>query len=239
MNSAAAKNDIFDYKSLTPLREGISKIAYLTMEEFKNKEVILWDFDGVILESMDVRENGFRNVLSDYPDEQVESLLEYHHKNGGLSRYVKFRYFQEKVLKQQVNEEIVAEMAGKFSALMKKELTSKHRLIPEVLGFIKKSYLEYEMHIVSGSDGEELRFLAYHLGIDSYFKTIQGSPTPKISLVENILEEFKYDRKTVCLIGDSINDFEAAKENGIDFYGYNSDYLKSLDLPYIRSFSLI
>lgn len=187
---------------------------------------------------MEVRDNGFRTVLADYPEEQVESLLDYHNKNGGLSRYVKFRHFQEKILKQEVNEGVVADMVDKFSSLMRKELISKHRLIQEVLSFIKCQHRNYEMHIVSGSDGEELRFLASQLGIDIYFKTIQGSPTPKISLVENILGEFKYDRKTVCLIGDSINDYEAPKANGIDFYGYNSSYLRSRGLPYIQSFSL-
>lgn len=207
------------------------------MEEFKNKNVILWDFDGVIIDSMDVREKGFREVLSDYPEEQVERLLEYHHQNGGLSRYVKFRYFQEKILQQEADEEEVARMSEEFSEIMRKELAAKDKLIPEVMKFIKAKHNQFEMHIVSGSDGDELRFLASELQIAQYFKTIQGSPRPKISLVQDILEEYEYNLQDVCLVGDSINDYDAAKENGIEFYGYNNLNLKSKGTKYIEAFS--
>ncbi len=207
------------------------------MKEFANKKVILWDFDGVILDSMHVREKGFRQVLADYPQEQVEKLLEYHNKNGGLSRYVKFRYFLEEVLQEEPQEEIVAGMAGEFSAIMRKELTTKDNLNPEVLNFIEAENTNFQMHIVSGSDGDELRFLTSQLGISKYFKSIEGSPTPKISLVRDILQKNNYDREEVCLIGDSINDYEAAHENHIDFFGYNNPLLKEKGLDYIESFS--
>lgn len=207
------------------------------MKEFENKKVILWDFDGVILDSMDIREKGFRTVLSAYPEKQVEELLEYHNQNGGLSRYVKFRYFQETILQQEVDEEKVEKMAHEFSKIMKKELISKDNLIAEVLNFIQAHHTKHTMHIVSGSDGEELRFLCKKLGISRYFNTIQGSPEPKISLVNKIIKEFKYKNFEVCLIGDSINDYEAAHKNNIDFYGYNNSTLKSKGLDYIQSFS--
>ncbi len=207
------------------------------MKQFEKKKVILWDFDGVILDSMDVREKGFRQVLSQYSEDQVEELLEYHNKNGGLSRYVKFRYFQEEILGEEVDEEKVKEMSDEFSEIMRKELTQQERLIPEVLNFIKAEHTNYEMHIVSGSDGDELKFLASQLGISQYFKTIQGSPMPKISLVEDILEEYKYNKEEVCLIGDSINDYDAAHANGIEFFGYNNISLKERGLNYIDSFS--
>lgn len=207
------------------------------MKEFENKNVILWDFDGVILNSMDVREIGFREVLSAYPEDQVKKLLDYHNENGGLSRYVKFRYFLEEIRGEEANKDKIASLAEEYSAIMRKELPTKERLIPEVMNFIEAEHYRYEMHIVSGSDGEELRFLAKELEISGFFKTIQGSPRPKISLVEDILEECEYQRQEVCLVGDSINDYEAAKANDIDFFGYNNDSLKKRGLKYIHTFS--
>ncbi len=206
------------------------------MKEFINKKVILWDFDGVILDSMEVREMGFTKVLENYPEEQVKLLLEYHKENGGLSRYVKFRYFLEEILNEHVDEKEVAAMANQFSQIMRTFLGSRDQLIHEVINFIRSQYTEFDMHIVSGSDGEELRFLCDKLEISGYFKTIQGSPEPKISLVKNILKQFKYEKSTVCLIGDSINDFDAANQNEIDFYGYNNLELKSKGFNYINSF---
>ena len=61
--------------------------------DYNFNRVILWDFDGVIINSNQIRERGFREVLSEYPISQIESLIDFHRRNGGLSRYVKFKYF--------------------------------------------------------------------------------------------------------------------------------------------------
>ncbi len=206
------------------------------MKELKNKKNILWDFDGVILNSMDVREKGFREVLSEYPEDTVAELLKFHKKNGGLSRYVKFRYFLEQVLEEGDNDKQVQEWANGYSNIMRKHLTTKERLVGEVVDFIKKHYKEYRMHIVSGSDGEELRYLCEELGIARYFFSIEGSPTPKPDLVSDILRSYHYEREDTCLVGDSINDYDAAKENSIDFFGYNNRALREKGTGYIISF---
>lgn len=206
------------------------------MKELKNKKNILWDFDGVILDSMDVREKGFREVLSDYPEDKVAELLKYHKKNGGLSRYVKFRYFLEQVLEEGDNDKQVQEWANAYSSIMRKHLTTKERLVGEVVDFIKENHKEYRMHIVSGSDGEELRYLCEELGIARYFFSIEGSPTPKPDLVRNTLKNYHYERQETCLVGDSINDYDAAKDNDIDFFGYNNRDIKEKGAGYITSF---
>ena len=206
------------------------------MKEFLNKRVILWDFDGVILNSMEVRELGFVKVFSRYPEEQVKQLLKYHKENGGLSRYVKFRYFIKEILNEPPNEKKVDTMASQFSEIMRSSLGSRDLLIQEVINFIRLHFQDFNMHIVSGSDGEELRFLCDKLNISGYFKTIQGSPEPKISLVNNIIIQYNYEKPTVCLVGDSINDFDAANQNQIDFFAYNNKALKLKGLNYIDSF---
>ena len=49
---------------------------------------ILWDFDGVILDSMQVRDYGFRKIFEEHSHEQVEKLIKYHRTNGGWSRKI-------------------------------------------------------------------------------------------------------------------------------------------------------
>ncbi|WP_373056161.1 HAD family hydrolase [Zunongwangia sp. H14] len=205
------------------------------MKEFIGKKIILWDFDGVIVDSMAVREKGFWETLSNFPKEQVDKLITYHKKNGGLSRYVKFRYFFEEIRKEKADEKEVDKLSAEFSEIMRKRLVDKNILIDEVVNFIRNNHENFKMHIVSGSDGEELRFLCRELGISSYFISIEGSPTPKIELVENLLIKYKYKKEEACLIGDSINDKEAAERNEIDFVGYNNTELEN-ENGYIKSF---
>jgi phosphoglycolate phosphatase-like HAD superfamily hydrolase len=200
-------------------------------------KTILWDFDGVILNSNKVRDWGFEQIFSDFDTDLVNRLLVFHKKNGGLSRYVKIRYFFEKLLNESVTEKKIQEYANKFSVLMRTELINPDNLISETVSFIQANSMKYNFHIVSGSDQNELRFLCEELKIKHHFLSIHGSPTPKIELVKILMEKHNYEVKETCLIGDSVNDYDAANENNIQFYGYNNEALKDISSSYISSFT--
>ncbi|MFN3917690.1 MAG: HAD family hydrolase [Flavobacteriales bacterium] len=197
---------------------------------------ILWDFDGVILDSMSVRDEGFVYALSGFSENEVQELLVYHRKNGGLSRYVKFRYFFESIRNEKISEEKIIQLSAVFSSYMRENLINKDYLIKDSLSFIEQNYRKVSMHIVSGSDQNELRFLCGQLGISHFFKSINGSPTPKNTLVGQMIKQYRVDRATTALIGDSHNDFEAAEVNGVSFFGYNNPELSNLGNSYIEKF---
>jgi len=197
---------------------------------------ILFDFDGVILDSMPIRDYGFKKIFEGFDDNLVNKLLEYHNQNGGLSRYVKIKYFYNKLLKQEILEEKIINYADNFSKIMKRELVDKRYLIADTLKFIKENYNKYNLHIVSGSDEKELKYLCKELGIDSFFQSINGSPTHKNKLVEDVLVINKYMEIETILIGDSVNDYDAAKENNLDFYGFNNPDLINVSKKYLDNY---
>lgn len=206
------------------------------MKKLMDKKVIFWDFDGVLMDSMPVRDRGFELVLKEFLPQEVARLMEFHRANGGLSRYVKFRYFFEEIRNETISENEISIWASKFSEVMKKELLDKTLLIADSLNFVKSNKDLFSMHIVSGSDQAELRYLCKELDIAPYFLSINGSPTPKKQLVSKLLEEYKYNKVETVLIGDSMNDFEAAEFNQIEFMGYNNESLRKLKSAYINSF---
>jgi len=196
-------------------------------------KVIFWDFDGVLMDSNAIRNAGFEMVLKDYPKAQVSKLLEFHNENGGLSRYVKFRYFFEEVRGEQITDEDVNKWAGRFSQIMLENLMNPDLLIQDTISYVIKFYKEHDMHIVSGSDGNELKEICNSTQIAKYFNTINGSPTPKTDLVSEIVKSNTYNPEDCVLIGDSINDYDAAKANGIKFIAYNNKKINHLsDLSY-------
>lgn len=209
------------------------------MKHFTKYHIILWDFDGVIMDSMPIRDIGFEEVLKEYPKEQVARLLKFHREQAGLSRFVKFRHFFKEIRKETVSEEQIQELANRFSKIMLDNLINPEYLIEESLNYIKENFQNQKFHIVSGSDEKELNKICAGLSIYSYFKTIEGSPTPKNKLVADIIKRYKYENKDICLIGDSINDLEAAKVNNINFFGYNNLDLKEKSKDYIDSFKFL
>jgi HAD superfamily hydrolase (TIGR01549 family) len=190
-------------------------------------EVLLWDFDGVLMRSNEVRDMGFELVLASYPKEQVGQLMDFHRKNGGLSRYVKFRYFFEEIRGESITEIKILELAQRFSEIMRQKLTDSTLLIEETLNYVKQTHKIIPQYIVSGSDQLELRHLCTTLNIHDYFEGIFGSPTPKKQLVKSIMEQITNPPEHCLLIGDSINDYDAAIVNGLQFWAYNNTELSS------------
>ena len=207
------------------------------MKNLHDFKIFFWDFDGVIINSDNIRMNAFKNSLEDYNSNDVNSLLIFHKSNGGLSRYVKFRFFFEKILKQPVNEDKFQKLLLKYSKFCQKNLMNKKLLISEVIQYIKENYNNKIFHVASGSDNQELNELCNGMEISSYFKSINGSPEPKKEIIKRIIKENNYLKKNICLIGDSINDYQAAAYNKIFFFGYNNLELKKIkNSNYINNF---
>ncbi len=196
---------------------------------------ILWDFDGVILDSMKIKGDGFVELFKEYDSIKVQELEKYHYDNGGISRFEKIKYFFHNILKQPVTEDEVLKHANNFANIIEKKLYNSSNLIDDSVNFIKKNHKEYNFHIVSGAEHEELNKICKYLSLDKYFLSINGSPIKKDILVKDILKKYKYKIKETILIGDSINDYNAADVSGIAFRGYNNIELKQCD-KYIDSF---
>lgn len=186
---------------------------------------ILWDFDGVILNSMKIKGDGFVELFKEYDQKAVQKLEQYHYANGGISRFEKIKYFFIHILKQNITENEVEKLAERFAIIIAKKLFDKSNLIPETIKFIKSNYKKYNFHIVSGAQHDELNNLCEYFEIEQYFLSINGSPTKKEVLVKNILEKYDYNKEEVILIGDSINDYNAACENDVKFCGFNNKEL--------------
>lgn len=199
---------------------------------------ILFDFDGVILNSMPIRELGFREILKEYPDNCIDELIRFHNDNGGLSRFVKIRYFFDQILEQPISDEKVSKYADRFSNMMRKELGKKSYQINETVDFIQGNYNKYRFFIVSGSEQNELRYLCKEQEIDRYFIDILGSPMEKTELVMTIIQKENCAKKETILIGDSMNDYDAAVNNGIEFYAYNAPHLESVSSHYLTSYEI-
>ncbi len=60
-------------------------------------KAIIFDFDGVICESVEAKKIAFQKVFADYP-EHLDAITEHHMANGGISRFVKFEYIYKNIL---------------------------------------------------------------------------------------------------------------------------------------------
>jgi HAD superfamily hydrolase (TIGR01549 family) len=182
---------------------------------------LIFDFDGVLVESNEIRFEGFQILFNSFPVDKVERLVKYARLNGGMSRYEKIRYFFEDILNEPVTNDDVNALSKKYSEIVKEKVI-KAKAVTGSLEFLAANNSKCLFAIVSGSDQEELREVCKARGINNYFIKMLGSPVSKEKNISRLLGELGWEKGSCLYIGDSINDFEAAQNNNIDFLARGS-----------------
>ena len=202
--------------------------SLLIMPDIK---AIIFDFDGVILDSVDAKTQAFAELYEPYGKTVVQQVVKHHEANGGISRFEKIRYYHSNFLGTELSEIEIDNIADQFSQLaLNKVLSSPY--VPGAEAFIKKNY-KYDLFISTGTPKEEIEYILQKLKIREYFKKVYGSPAVKTEHVGDIIARNKYDNKTVIFVGDAATDVEAANANDIMFIGRNTTYPDILKEKYI------
>ena len=176
---------------------------------------VLFDCDGVLLDSNPIKTEAFRAALDGYPAAQVDQLVAFHQQHGGLSRYVKFQTFFTKILRQPVDEAKLARMLERFGAVCRRRYLEVP-LTPSCRTVLADLSSRVPLFVVSGSDQAELQAVFRARELASYFQAVYGCPRPKTECVEEILKRLG-SRDGVVLVGDSYLDWQTAQAHGLSF----------------------
>lgn len=182
---------------------------------------ILFDFDGVLVDSNSIRHKGFATLFRLFPEKEVEELFHFSQKNGGMSRFEKIRYFFTQIRNENITEEKIFEYAKQYSVIVKEQVILSNA-IPGSVDFLESFKDSYTFALISASDQEELRDICHVRNIDSYFEEILGSPTLKAENISMLFAKKGWKKEESVYIGDSPNDLKAAMANNLDFIGLNS-----------------
>jgi len=181
----------------------------------KDIQAIFFDFDGVILESVDVKGWAFGELFKSYP-EYVEEITAFHYANGGMSRFVKFRYIYKNILKIPLSKDKFNSLCKNFSNLVYHRVVSCE-FVPGAYEFLSKHNKQISFFIVSGTPQGEIEKIVRARDLAKFFLGVYGSPTSKNAWTKMLIKKFKLDIKKVIFVGDAMSDYNAAKSNGIYF----------------------
>ena len=181
----------------------------------KEYKTIIFDCDGVILNSNKIKTQAFYETAKKYGHEFAQRLVEYHLLNSGMSRYVKFKYFITKILQKQYDKALNEELLMYFAKIIKKKLISCE--IAKGLDSLKAKTKTGNWLIVSGGDQAELREIFKLRNCEKYFNGgIFGSPEDKVTIIKREIKS-KNIKKPALFIGDSKYDYNVAKNTKLDF----------------------
>jgi len=179
---------------------------------------LIFDFDGVLAETNEIKFGGFQDLLANYPQEEVKELLQYARKNGGLSCFAKLQYFFKTIRNESIEESRLNELANEYSGAVKQKVIFA-KPVRGSMEFLISNRNRYDFAIVSGSFQPTLQEICAQRMIAHLFIEILGSPVDKASNLEILFSKTGWIKKQALFIGDSVNDYEAATKTGIDFVG--------------------
>lgn len=193
------------------------------------KKIIIFDFDGVIIDSVKIKDNAFKQIVSKYSQTIRSRFFRFHKKNLGKSRQVKFEYLFSQLLRIKYKKKDIENLSSKFNKIILKKIIQL-KLNKGVLTFLKKNKSTFHYFISSGTPEKELKYIIKKKGIENYFLKIYGSPKEKHKHIEEIIKSFKFKKKNVVFIGDGLSDLEAAKKIKLKFIqvgdNFKSKYVK-------------
>jgi len=203
---------------------------------------LVFDCDGVILESNRVKSDAFFTVAASFGADRAQRLLEYHLLHGGLSRNEKFAYFLDELIEIPTEYRAAAmeKLLVEYARICERELISCP-LIPGVgvlLGSIPAAVTSY---VVTGGAQNEVREVLSRRGLASRFADILGSPTSKRDNMASLARAGAFRGRSL-FFGDAALDMRLAEEFGLEFvfvYGASdwSDGRAQCPYPQISDFT--
>lgn len=199
-------------------------------------QTIIFDFDGVILDSETYKIQTFKSLFSSFPD-YIDKIDEYNKANRGISRYDKFRYIYQNILQLPYTEEVEKKLGDEYSEKLSDNL-SQIPLINGVKEFL--SLQKVPLYIASSSKKAEMDIAMQPHDIQKYFKRVYDQTTTKLDAIRDVLRRSSLKNDQVLFIGDAIADYEAGHEAMVDFLARTDDPTKFPDgMRWIENFQLL
>jgi len=181
-------------------------------------EAVVFDFDGVLVESTEVKTRAFAALYRQYGADAAERAVAYHLANTGISRYVKFQHLHRAILGIELSQNELEQLGQRFSQLVKDEVVKA----PWVAGaheFVAAHHETLPLFVASGTPDSELNAIVAQRGMRKYFCSVHGSPATKCEIIAGVVQRHRFEPGRVLMIGDSIADYEGALEVGVRFLG--------------------
>jgi len=184
---------------------------------------IFFDFDGVLAESVALKEQAFRDLFAPYGADIVEQVIELHRASGAISRVIKIDRIHRDLLGKPLDEAELAEWAARYVAAVEARVVQCPE-VPGTTALLDAQSERARLFVVSGTPEEELQRIVTARGWDCYFSGVYGSPRLKAEIVRAALSAFDLAAADCVFIGDTFTDRDAAVETGLAFVGRRVDF---------------
>ena len=192
-----------------------------------HNNLIVFDLDGVILESLEAKTDAFSELYNEYGKNIVSKVRNYHLQNGGVSRFKKIEFFHKNYLNKNLSNDELNKLSNKFAKIVYTKVIKSH-FVRGFYNFINSINNSSYICLSTGTPTSEAEKILKEKKIIKFFSEIYGSPSEKKSHLQKILNGREFNKK--LFFGDASSDYEAAIEYNFKFilreHQYNQNMKK-------------
>ena len=173
----------------------------------------VFDFDGVVLESADIKTHAFAALF-----DGDERAVAHHLEHAGISRYEKFRHITVEILGRPYDAEEEQRLGDRFSALVLEEVL-RCPFVPGARELLERRSAQARLFVASGTPEPELRDIVRARGLEPFFAGVYGTPATKDVIAARILADEGIAPHEAIFVGDAMTDLLGARAVGMPFVG--------------------
>lgn len=183
-------------------------------------KVLILDFDGVVIESNDVKRAGFAYVFSSFP-EHAAIMMDYHDTNVSMGRYEKFDYLLGR-LGRTGDWALRTKIATGYSRFVADRL-QQVPMVPGAMRLLANFSHRLPVYLASVTPIEDLTQTLISRDLKKWFRDVYGCPPwTKPNAIRDVLAREQVSPQDAVLVGDSAGDQKAAYATGVRFIARDS-----------------
>lgn len=186
---------------------------------------VVFDFDGVILETGDVKTDAFVELYADHGAEVVGRVRDHHLANLGISRFKKFAWIAENVLGRPLTDDESAALGRRFSDLALAGVLAAPFVPGAEAALAALAERGLPLFVASGTPDDELELIVARRGLAAAFREVHGTPREKPAILCDVLARHGLVPEQVLFVGDGMSDYRAACATGTHFLARDTPLL--------------
>jgi len=198
--------------------------SYLNLFFF---QTFIFDFDGTLYLSNEIKKEGFFHCASPFPN--GKNIMDYALNNlNKKDRYSIFRFFANEISNKELKESnLYKKLLNDYHDFTLNNISKLEPIIGSIELLEKLKRKGKYLFINSATPYSSLNETLVKLGILNYFECIFGMELSKLENLKKIQKEYKLNKDYMIMIGDGIDDKEAANEFKIEFLPVGKNLTKN------------
>ncbi|HEY4240978.1 MAG TPA: HAD family hydrolase [Kofleriaceae bacterium] len=180
-------------------------------------QAVVFDFDGVILESADCKTDAFVELYEPHGPAVVAQVRAHHLANLGISRFKKFAWIAEHVLHVPHTEADDQRLGQGFSDLALAKVLAAPFVAGAEAALAWLAARGIPAFVATGTPQPEIEMIVERRALGAAFREVHGTPREKADIVRDVLARHGWAPADVLFVGDGTSDHKAALEVGTPF----------------------